>query len=169
MSEKGNEMDYFAYGSNMDKDDLDKWCRKKGYTLIEYSNVVPAKLKDVKLAFNYFSKCRGGGVANIMKSKGNAVYGLLVGLKECDKHKIQRKEGCPTYYREIKVNVEIFKGEVIKDVITYKVVEEREQNRQVEPTKDYLQLIIQNAKKYDFPKDYIIFLESFKCSDNHLL
>ena len=146
----------------MDKDDLDKWCHEHDYPQIEYLSVTPAKLKDYKLAFNYLSDGRKGGAANVMEARGNIVYGLLVEIKDTDLPTIQDKEGCPNYYREIEVEVETFDGKAIKDVKTYKVIKEKEKNGHVEPTEGYLLLIIQNAIKYGFPKDYVNFLRSVK-------
>ncbi|GAJ14557.1 unnamed protein product, partial [marine sediment metagenome] len=46
-------INYFAYGSNMDKQDLDKWCRRKGLPVVKFLSVFPAKLRGYKLTFNY--------------------------------------------------------------------------------------------------------------------
>ena len=155
-------MKYFAYGSNMDKEDFDKWCYKNNCTEIEFLNVTPAKLKGFRLAFNYFSHNRKGGAANIMRDEGNIVYGLLIDLKDGDRITIRKKEGYPDFYFEIPVEVETFDGEIIKDAITYKVVEKRQENHHVKPTRKYISLIVQNAMKYGFPEDYINFLRSFE-------
>ena len=59
---------YLAYGSNMDQKDLDKWCNEWGYEKIKLLSGKKAVLKGFRLAFNYRSKNRKGGVANIMDS-----------------------------------------------------------------------------------------------------
>jgi len=156
---------YFAYGSNMDKEDLDKWCQKRGLPKVKFLNTSPAKLNGYKLSFNYFSTCRNAGAANIMVSKSDCVYGLLVEIGEGDLKTIRKKEGCPNYYNEICVDVEKFDGTVVRDVKTYKVVKDRERSGHQPPTRHYLQLIIKNAKKYKFPNCYIESLESIKTKD----
>ena len=158
-------MYYFAYGSNMDKEDLDKWCEEKGHPKIKFLSVLPAKLKGYKLTFNYFSTSRNGGAANIMKSEGDCVYGLLIELTEDDLKTIRIKEGCPNNYKEIEVSVEEFDGTVVQGVKTYKVVKEHEKIKHQPPTKYYMQLIIRNARRYNFPDNYIDFLESIKTRD----
>jgi len=137
-------MYYFAYGSNMDKEDLDKWCEENGYQKIKFLSVLPAKLKGYKLTFNYFSIRRKRGAANIMESEGNCVYGLLIELTKHDLKTIRAKEGYPS---------------------TYKVMKHREKIKHQPPRKYYMQLIIRNARRYSFPDNYIDFLELIETRD----
>jgi len=154
---------YFAYGSNMDKEDLDKWCKKKGHPVVEpLSTPSPAKLNGYKLSFNYLSPSRNAGAANIIESENDCVYGLLSGLGDSDLDTIRVKEGCPTFYNEIYVDVEKFDGTLVQNVKTYKVVKDQEKPGHQPPTKYYLQLLIKNAKRYNFPDDYIRYLETIK-------
>ena len=161
---------YFAYGSNMDKDDLDKWCKNKAYPLVRCSSVFPARLSGYKLAFNYFSATRQGGAANVMRSKGEQVCGLLLKLEDRDLNTIRCKEGysCDEsmrYYDEIRVDVETFDRMKIKDVVTYKVVKKREAPDHQPPTREYLDLLIWNAERYGFPADYIKYLKTVPAKD----
>ncbi len=119
---------YFAYGSNMDKEDLDKWCENRGLPKVKFLNISPAKLNGYKLSFNYFSTTRNGGAANLMGSKNDCVYGLLVEIGEGNLETIRAKEGCPCCYKEIPVDVEKFDETVVRDVKTYKVVKNREKS-----------------------------------------
>jgi len=151
---------YFAYGSNMDKTDLDKWCKKKGYNKIKFLNITPVILKDYKLCFNYFSISRNCGAANVMEFKSSNVYGLLIKLPEKDKAKIREKEGHPNYYIEIPINVETFEGNLVKGALTYKVIKEKEKKEHQPPSKYYMSLIIKNAENYKFPVDYINYIKS---------
>lgn len=151
---------YFAYGSNMDKEDLDNWCRKWDYQIIEFIDVKLAKLSGYKLCFNYYSSGRKGGAVNIMKDQNSCLYGLLIDINNNAKELISKKEGHPNYYRETKVDIETLDNRIVRDVLTYKVVESKEEKQHIKPTKEYLNLIIDNARKYEFPSDYIKFLES---------
>lgn len=153
---------YFAYGSNMDKNDLDKWCKKKSNSKIEFLDIRPAILEDYKLCFNYFSISRNCGTANIMRKEESKVYGLLIKIDEKDKKKIREKEGHPNHYFEIPVNVKTFENDIIKDVLTYKVVKEREKSEHQPPSKYYMSLIILNAEKYEFPAEYKKYLRSLE-------
>ncbi|UCB42937.1 MAG: gamma-glutamylcyclotransferase [Dehalococcoidales bacterium] len=156
---------YFTYGSNMDKDDLDDWCTDRGHPLISFSNVTPVMLNGYELVFNYFSTGRNGGAANIMQSPEKRTYGLLVELEESELEIIRVKEGYPRYYDEITIDVITFDGNLISDVITYKVVEEREKAVHQPPTEYYLNLIINAARNYDFPSEYISYLESIEIAE----
>ena len=46
---------YFAYGSNMDKPDLDKWCRNHNYPPVKILSTEVTVLKGYELKFNYNS------------------------------------------------------------------------------------------------------------------
>jgi cation transport regulator ChaC len=151
---------YFAYGSNMDKVDLDKWCDKNSVNRVTFLSVTPAKLKDHKLSFNYFSTQRNAGAANIMASDGDHVYGLLVDIADSDLKTLRRKEGHPNSYEEIPVEVETRDGALVQNVKTYKAVKERELSKHQPPTREYLDLIIKIADKYNFPHSYVDFLKS---------
>ena len=153
---------YFAYGSNMDKEDLDKWCRTRGLPLVKFLSISPAKLNGYALSFNYFSISRNGGAANIMLSSNDCVHGLLVTMEEVDFNTIRVKEGYPRYYDEIYVQVETFDGVLVPNVMTYKVVQHLEKPEHQLPKRYYLGLIINNAQKYNFPPAYIGYLETIK-------
>lgn len=151
---------YFAYGSNMNKEDLNKWCLKKGYSKINIMNPKVARLDKYKLDFNYYSSTRQGGAANLMDSSKDAIWGLLIDLNEEDYKKISEKEGSPNYYHEIPVTVNV---EGIKiGAKSFKVIKNKEQTTFQPPTKEYLQLIIDSAVKYNFPEEYINKLRKIK-------
>jgi len=155
---------YFAYGSNMDKDDFKEWCdgknkQNKKYPMANFQNPRRAKLNGYKLAFNYYSENRCGGAANIMESLEDCVYGLLWEIEDNDLQTIRKKEGysedcSKCYYNEVCVNVEV-DGTVVPHVKTYKVSKCREKPDRQRPTEKYLDLIIKNANDYKFPQEYI--------------
>lgn len=151
---------YFAYGSNMHKEDLDKWCQSHSCPKINFLSISPAKLSGFQLGFNYLSATRNSGAANLVKNQDGHVYGLLTEIQEADLRILRKKEGYPKSYDEILVEVEKFDGEVVQDVKTYKVVSAREMLSHQPPTQSYLQLLVKSAKEYKFPNEYIIFLES---------
>jgi cation transport regulator ChaC len=153
---------YFAYGSNMDKDDLDAWCRAKSKPEISSAGASPAVLRDFRLCFNYYAESRGGGAANIMESLGDRVCGLLLKITETDLGVIRTKEVWPSHYREIEIDVETLTGIVIPNVKTFKVVKALERPRHQPPTRHYMELIIRAARRYRFPAEYVEYLESIE-------
>ena len=132
---------------------------------MKFLSVSPAKLDGYRLCFNYFSTSRNGGTANIMESDEDHVFGLLIEMEEHDLETIRTKEGYPNFYTEISVDVQRLDGTVIQDVKTYKVVKSREEPSHQPPTSDYLSLIIRSAIRYDFPTDYVEYLQSIKARD----
>lgn len=95
-----------------------------------------------------------------MEVRDSHVYGLLIGIQEADLQILRKKEGYPTYYDEILVEVEKFNCGVVQQVKTYKVVKNRELLHDQPPNRSYLQLLIESATEYDFPDEYIMFLKS---------
>lgn len=156
---------YFAYGSNMDKEDLDRWCASRGFPVVKFLSVFPAELDGYRLCFNYFSASRNGGAANLMESDEDHVFGLLIEIEERHLETIRTKEGYPNFYAEISVDVQRLDGTVVQDVITYKVVKSREEPSHQSPTRDYLSLIIRSAIRYELPTDYVNYLQSIKTID----
>ncbi len=156
---------YFAYGSNMHEKDLERWCKKKNYEPIKPLERRVAVLKNWKLVFNYYSTSRKGGAANIKPQKGCEVWGILMVLKEEDYKKIKKKEGAPYYYKEITVEVETKDGKKIYDVKTFKVAEEHEEEDDISPTREHLNILIESAEKYRFPRWYIEMLKYIKTKD----
>lgn len=107
--------------------------------------------------FNYLSKSRGGGAANIKPAKGEYVEGVLFNLSENDKNTIALKKGAPNYYYEISI---LKDGANIKDVKTYTVCNNKKGSNFVPPTTAYKQIIIEGAKTFGLTEEWIKKLEA---------
>jgi hypothetical protein len=153
---------YFAYGSNLDREDLVKYCLLKKFPLPPLANERTVYLPGWKLVFNFFSATRLGGVANLMPTgqEGDRVYGAVYDVLEPYMKIIDLKEGAPRAYERRKVSVVLPDGRSLADVTTYTVIKAREMNQHVSPTKDYLSLIVRNGKRLGFPPEYLKYLES---------
>src|SRR4029077_8261611 len=114
---------YFAYGSNMNDEDLARWCNEKSKPVVNLRTPKVAVLQDYDLAWNYFSNTRKGGVANIMPERGSHVEGVLFELSETDLEVIAQKEGRDTYKR-ITVSVSLREGGTVEGVVTFEVYED---------------------------------------------
>lgn len=137
-------MYYFAYGSNMNWDDLDKWCEGKGYLPIDPgSNVEPGIIKGYRLIFNHWSKSRGGGALNIIRSMGDEVCGILLTLSDEDFQKIKEKEG--PAYKSCPVNVVLADGRVV-GAKAFKAKDSREL---YPPTNEYLEIVSVGAEHFN--------------------
>ncbi len=158
MRELGKEkvLWYFTYGSNMDKDDLDEWCKK--YSPIKLISPLRAILPNHKLCFTHYSSRRKGGVADIIFCEGEEVEGILCQITKDDLDKIEEKEGVPNVYIRKIVNVTLENG-TTQCAITHEV---RRKEGVFLPSQKYMECIIKGAKAHDLSKDYISKLERVK-------
>lgn len=131
-------MNYFAYGSNMNWEDLDRWCNEHGYSSINPGTLTePGVIKGYKLAFNHYSSSRKGGALNIIRSSHNDwVCGVLFKLNDEDFKKIKEKEG--SAYKRFSVNVFLQNGQVV-GANTFKA----------EDIKEYLRIILDGAERFN--------------------
>lgn len=144
-------MKHFAYGSNLNKIDLAKQCKKKRLDIPKLLNPEPFCLENYKLGFTRKSVDRKGGVADIIFSTGDFCYGVVFDVIESDLDILDEKEGVKYgSYRQITLP---------NGIITYEVVKKE---KYVQPSTMYLNLIIEGAKKYGLPESWINHLESFK-------
>lgn len=147
---------YFAYGSNMNMEDLNEWCRRKSYNRVEPISHGIAHLGGYKLAFNYLSTSRRSNALNIMISPDESVCGVLFELEKEDFEKISekeqglRKELAP--YKKIPVTVEV-EGEKI-EALTFKVRKKYETDFR-EPISDYLKIVVEGARDFGLLEECI--------------
>lgn len=142
---------YFAYGSNMDQEDLSAWCAGRGYAPVILRNPRMAELRGYRLDFNYYSTSRASGAANIMPADGSSVFGIVVELADDDFAAIRAKEGWPGSYREMLLPVHA--GDEIVNALTYKV-DSVMQCAYTPPSRYFRVLIIAAARRYGFPQWY---------------
>jgi len=148
-------MKYFGYGSNLNEDDLKKWCDERGTKIPKLLNPEIKKLEDYTIAFTRKSDRRKGGVADIKQSQGDYCYGVIFDVTEDDKKILNRKEGVKDdgtgAYQILHLPNNWFTYEVVNIESDF-----------VQPSDDYLEVIIIGAKNYGLPKEWIDKLESFK-------
>lgn len=148
-------MYYFAYGSNMDEGQMISRCPKSAFQFI-------AKLPKYKLTFTKYSPRWFCGVADIVGDTNFEVWGLVYKITEKDLDNLDIYEGVKNnFYKRITVIVCNEKSSV--NAITYTVVNKE---NFIQPSKEYLELIISAAETFAFPTKYISYLKSFK---NHNL
>lgn len=160
---------YFSYGSNLDENDLHRWCKKKKYPIINFISMKPVQLSGYRFRTNYFSMTRKAGAANIIPDISSIVYGKLYEINDEDMDKIREKEGYKvrdknnSTYIEIEVNVEELNTGIKHDKVkTYTVNKDRLKKTDIRPTDEYIDLITKNARILGFPERYINYIESFK-------
>lgn len=142
----GNHL-YFAYGSCMNLRDI------RRTTPAEF--ISAATLFDYRLAFTRYSKGRRGGVADVVKSSGDYVEGVLFKIQ--DLKALDAREGAPYCYKRQKVKVLVHGSMKFVNVWTYEVV--RKEEYEIKPSEAYKRLIREGAQQF-LSKDYIVDLEA---------
>jgi len=139
---------YFAYGSNLDLPQMKRRCPSSKL-------ISKGSLSCYRLTFNRFSSGWGGGVADVIQDQGSKVWGLVFEISDTDLERLDRYEGYhkdeTSLYERWKTVIDTPNGQV-SDVWVYTVVEKQ---KFVKPTPEYLQIIKDAAKKWNFPKSYL--------------
>lgn len=100
---------YFAYGSNMDEEQMKERCPKSEVLGIGY-------LSGYKLGFTRFSEKRQSAVADILVSPDDNVWGLIYEVPEADMERLDHFEGAPDAYQRIYKKVYQYKSPTIEDM-----------------------------------------------------
>ncbi len=140
---------YFAYGSNLDQEQMTARCPC-------FKRVGIAKKLGFRLTFRRYSENRESGVASIEESKGDVVWGALYELTPGDVRQLDSREGVNSGAYRKQPGFEVI-GPDGSTVQSYTYIA----NEQgcFKPAKDYLALIIKGAKELNLPDKYINELE----------
>jgi len=143
---------YFGYGSNLDWDDWKSWCEKKNLRYDGLVEISPCWLPNYSLKFHYFSNGRKGGAADVVETgRGHAVPGVLFRINDVTLEVMDRKEGTAVEAyerRDIKV---ILPNGMFVEAVTYCVTQKSREERFIQPTNTYTNLIEQGLKKRKLP------------------
>jgi len=131
---------YFAYGSNLDADQLRERCPSS-------SSRFAARLRNHRLDFTYYSTRWTGGAADVLPHSGDEVWGVVYELDEADLTHLDRYE---SGYERVTLSVEGDDG-ALHPVITYMVREKRN----FAPSDIYLHKILTWAERWQLPAAYL--------------
>ncbi len=135
---------YFAYGSNQDEQQMTERC--PGATLVG-----KFVLKNYTLGYTIYSPKRKCGCADVLKSEGDEVWGLVYELTEEDLANLDVFEGHPTHYKRFTTSVENEFSEQ-KSVEAYAVV--NKSKTPLAPSAEYHGILVRTAQKYQYPDVY---------------
>jgi len=130
-------MKYFAYGTNLDKQQMKKLCP-------DSRPLFSAKLPNYKLIFIGWSRAWQGGVASIQRNQGSKVPGAVYEISDKDRAKLDRSENFPTDYNRIKVIVFDEDGTAI-EAVTYMKTGREAENK---PSKEYAAMIYKGYRDW---------------------
>lgn len=143
-------MKYFAYDNNLAPGVL-----KAVSASLQPTG--PARLDDYRLAFTRRSDKWGGGVADIVQSQGVCVWGFLFEIDEKGVVAIESEEEYGSAYKRAHLRVKLLDDKE-HDAIAHTVV--NKEAKEVPPGKEYLQAMIDGARKRNLDKHYVKSLES---------
>jgi gamma-glutamylcyclotransferase len=138
---------YFAYGSNMNKEQL----RSRG---VRPLSVAVAKLPDHRIAFHGYSKTWDGAVETVV-SPGQEIWGVIYTLTFSDADRLDtwqdvRLDGTGAYFL-FPTRVTVTEGKTHPVLIYKKDILGEPQN----PSREYLDFILQGALEHGLPSSYV--------------
>ena len=154
--EEENDIWYFAYGSNMNKERLINRVGSVGVQKLGYIN-------NYKLTFNKIKNDKFS-YANIEKSIGERVYGILYKVSMDQIYALDRYEGVPDHY--IRKEMKIYDENGKDYVMAYVYVANRSKTRfGYPPTQEYMSFLLSGAEM--LPKEYYNKLKKMFCSGKY--
>ena len=156
----------FAYGSNMATDDLRSRILATGGREDGLARVEAATLSGYRLIWNYRSKSRDGGAANVEPYAGQDLPGVALLVDADVLRAIDRKEGHPHFYDrgQAPLRVRLGGGDEV-DAWVYVARPERRSATPTLPRRAYLQLLIDGARLHGLPMSHIAELQAMPTAD----
>jgi gamma-glutamylcyclotransferase (GGCT)/AIG2-like uncharacterized protein YtfP len=153
---------YFAYGSNMDLDQMRERCPSARF-------VCTAKLEDHRLTFPRKSKNRGCGVATVQPVKDSEVWGVVYQIEELEMGKLDKHEGYnPSRKLDrnsyVRAEFRVLRGGDEKEPLTVFTYVANPECGEHKPNKNYKETILKGAKFWHLPDDYVCQLEAIEVS-----
>ena len=138
-------MYYFAYGSNMNHQQMKERCPASRF-------IGKARLDGFRFVYDGYSRTRDGAVANILESHapGAMVWGGLFEIGEDDLAALDRYEGHPRSYQRRTMTVRDEQGTTY-DVIAYY----RTGEALGRPSGRYRAIVVEGAKDCQLPGSYV--------------
>lgn len=145
---------YFAFGSHLDVERLHLHCPSARF-------VSSARLDDHRLAFSIESRNTWhGGVADIVRSGGDEVWGALWLLDAADSHALDEQEGVfrtPPAYERLRVTVETPAGDRVTCRSYHVVTPDR---AGFAPSPAFKATLLRGARACGLPASYVARLEA---------
>ncbi|MFC1730356.1 gamma-glutamylcyclotransferase family protein [candidate division KSB1 bacterium] len=141
---KDKQLLYFAYGSNMNHQQMRDRCPEGKF-------MKRVLLKGYKFVYDGYSKKRAGPVANVVESRGDVVYGGLFEISEKDLSELNNKEGYPKSYDIKKIEVKDEENNFYEAIVYF-----RTGKQPGEPSELYRKIVIRGAEDCNLPSDYIM-------------
>lgn len=144
---------YFAYGSNLDFDQMRSRCPSAQFVAI-------ARLPGYRLAFTRNSPKRGCGVADVVEDPGQCVWGAVYYIAEVDLGRLDKHEGFRpgrpisenAYNREER---HVWRAGDRDEPLLVRLYIANPENNPPLPSAAYRRQIVKGAESWGLPPDYV--------------
>jgi len=153
----------FAYGSNMDFEDLGLWLTTSNLPPARIVQAQAAKLVGYRLVWNHFSATRGGGVANIEPADSD-LPGVALRIDRQTLAALDRKEGYPSRYGRSLAEAVLGSGRRIR-AWAYRVQPEHLVEGVLHPSRHYKGILLRGATRFELPPEHISMLSTLPTCD----
>lgn len=144
---------YFAYGSNMDWTRMRDRCARAQF-------LFKALLSEHQIEFTRYSRTNRCGTADLTLARGKSVWGVVYHIEASDAEVLDKKEGVPiNAYRRQNVEVQT-EGDRARKISAFTYVVCTKESPRPKPSKTYLQHLLDGARRWQFPQDYIAMLQA---------
>jgi gamma-glutamylcyclotransferase len=143
---------YFAYGSNMNWEQMRRRCPSAQFVCV-------AVLKNYRFAIARHSRLRDCGTANILAETGSEVWGIVYDVSEQEFAILDGFED--GYCRERALVRATGDSQSSVEVLVY--IAEKEDNVPL-PSSEYKRLIVTGAKYWNIPEIYLLMLEQLRAA-----
>lgn len=148
---------YFAYGADMDPEELNLHHDRHRRPRMSFAKSTPASLKGYRLTCDIASKYRHAGIFNVVVDPLETVHGVIYELHPGDSVSIAAmKEGEDAGYALSVLPVKTRKGETIPAVVLHA----GKNTVELKPSAAYLDIVIAAAKRHGLPIEWIQQLEA---------
>lgn len=154
---------YFAYGSNMNWDQMRERCPSARFEFV-------AKAEGYRLAFTRFSKKRLCGVADIVASPGSVVWGPVFAIPNDEIDELDKSEGYrPRRHRDENAyerrQFEVFRqGDNARPITVWTYFVVNKLKSLPRPSVEYKAILLNGARHWRLPAHYIEELERIDSS-----
>ncbi|MGB1026998.1 MAG: gamma-glutamylcyclotransferase [Rhodospirillaceae bacterium] len=138
---------YFAYGSNLDAQDWQRFCAEHGFDDAHdgLNPLGPAWLGDWELSFTYRSLRRDAGALTINPALGRCVSGALFAVSQAGWRALDAKEGAGQRYDRMETIVVDASGREIL-ALTYRTRPELRLETPIPPSRGYLEAVCRGRR-----------------------
>jgi hypothetical protein len=150
---------YFAYGADMDADELDLHHDRRRRPRLHFAKSTPAVLKGYRLICDISSKYRRAGIFNVVPDSQSNVCGVIYELHPGDTLSIVAlKEGEEADYALSLLPVKTTRGEEIPALVLHA----EPGASKLKPSDAYLDIVIKAARHHKLASDWIDQLKTWR-------